>query len=346
MSHSPPAPPAGTSFSTAQIAGLLRAELIGPGDVVIRNVERLDSAGPEALTFIRSNRFAQMWPACKASAVLVTRGVELPPHPDGPKAVLIVPDADLALIALIDAVTPKPPPRPAGVHPTAVIDPSAKVHPSVHVGPQCHIEAGAFIDEGSVLISGVYVGPMARIGKNCTLHPRVCFLDRCVLGDRCTILAGTVIGSDGFGYRPDPDGPGVVKIPHVGNVVIESDVEIGSCTTIDRAKFGSTLIGAGTKIDNLCQIAHGVRIGKRCLLAAQVGIAGSAMLGDDVNMGGQVGVGDSFVIGAGAQIAGKGGVMKSLPGGARYGGIPARPAMDWLRELAYLKKAARPKRKL
>lgn len=337
-------PPAALTFTTAQVAGLLRGELVGPGDIVLSSVERLDSAGPGALTFVRSDRFAMAWPASRASAVLVSRGVKLPSHPEPGKAAIFVEDADLALIKLIEAVAPKPPKRPPGVHATAVVDPSAQIDPTAFVGPWSQIEAGAKIGPGCVLISRAYIGAGARLGANCTLHPNVAILDRCHVGDRCIFLAGAVVGSDGFGYRPDPQGPGVVSIPHVGNVVIGDDVEIGACTTIDRAKFGSTIIGAGTKIDNLCQIAHGVKIGKRCLLAAQCGLAGSVVVEDDVHLGGQVGVGDSFKIGARTQVAGKSGVMSSLAGGARYGGIPARPAMDWLREVAALKKTARPKR--
>ena len=327
------------SLRVGELAELVNAEVAGSRDIEITHMEVLDRAGPGALSFIRSKRFARQWPTSKASAALVTRGIQIERPAEGSgRALLIVADADLALVQVLERFAPTPTPRAAGLHPTAVVDPTAVLGAGASIGPGCLVEAGATIGEGSVLVHNVHVGRNARIGRACMLHSNVCVLDACVLGDGCILHSCVVIGTDGFGYRPDPQGRGVVKIPHIGNVEIGAGVEIGANTCIDRAKFGSTLIGAGSKIDNLVQIGHGVRVGRGCLFASQVGIAGSATIGDGVQMGGQVGVAEGLSIGRMARVGGQSGIMRDIPDGETWMGYPAVPMWEFLRQSPALKR--------
>lgn len=317
--------------TTGSIAEALGAELIGPRDIEVKRLDTLGRAGPGEMTFIRDGENARQWRGTRASAALISRGLQVEGHDPACKALLVVADADLALIRALEIFAPPPPARAPGVHPSAVVDPAARIDPTVHVGPLCVIEAGASIGPGSVLIASVHVGAGASIGAKCTLYPGVSVLERCVIGNACILHSGAVIGADGFGYRPDASTGMPVKVPHIGNVQVGHGVEIGANSAIDRAKFGSTVIGDGTKIDNLVQIAHNCQIGRCCLLCGQVGIGGSVTLGDGVIMGGASSVRDNVNIGARAQIAGRAGVTADVePGGDRFGlpALPGREAMQ------------------
>lgn len=331
-----PRPP----MTTGALAAYLHADVVGSPDIQITHVDKLEAAGAGALTFLRSGKFFDLWRKSAASAALVTRGLT-PPDDTSGKTILLVDDADLALNLVLELfVTPMAAPAP-GVHALAMIDPSAQIGRGVSIGPFCHVREGASVGDGTTLISGVYVGPQAKVGRQCVLHPHVSILDRCTVGDGCILHAGVVIGADGFGFRPSPDGRGVIKIPHIGNVVIEQGVEIGANSCVDRAKFGSTIVGAGSKLDNLVQIGHGVKLGRACLIAAQVGVGGSAVVGDGVMMGGQVGVKDQVVIGPMARIGGGAGVIGDVDANETLGGFPARDMKDWMRETIVLTKLAK-----
>ncbi|GJQ29371.1 MAG: UDP-3-O-acylglucosamine N-acyltransferase [Phycisphaerae bacterium] len=337
---------AATTVTAGELAQRLGAELLGPHDVVLHRLDTLDQAGPGSLAFIRSHRFARQWIESKASAALIARTIALADlvpdfdanRPASPRPLLIVPDADLAAIAAAQVFVPAPAPPPSGIHPAATIEPGAVVSPSAHVGPHAVVSAGAHVGDHAILLAGVFVGPNARIGPRTILHPGVKVLDRCVIGAGCILHAGVVIGADGFGYRPSSDGKGLIKIPHTGHVNIEDDVEIGANSCIDRAKFGATVIGAGTKIDNLVQVGHNCRLGRCCVLCGHVGLAGSVVLGDGVVLGGKVGVADNVEIGAGAKIAANSGVAGNVPPGAVYMGVPAGPATEWRRTYAALRR--------
>lgn len=212
-----------------------------------------------------------------------------------------------------------------GVHPTACIHPNAKIHPTASIAALTTVGEGAVLDEGVVLEEQVAVGRHARIGKGCRLRARVVLGDYCDLGNRVILQPGVIIGSDGYGY--DYVEGKHRKAPHIGKVVIENDVEIGANTTIDRSRFSETLIGEGTKIDNLVQIAHNVKIGKNCLIVAQAGISGSTVIEDNVIIGGQAGVGGHLRIGSGAKIAAQAGITKDMEPGAYLKGNPALPYM-------------------
>jgi UDP-3-O-[3-hydroxymyristoyl] glucosamine N-acyltransferase len=349
MTHSGPAPvfnsaPGGFSATAADLARLLSADLKGDPAAPIRGVAGLDRANPGDLSFIRSPTFAALWPASEATVALITRNVASTLEPGPGRALVIVDDADRAMLTILTALRPKDAPAPPGAHPTAVIDPSATIHPSAHVGPHCVVGAGSTIGPGATLRAGVTLGQGVRIGANTTLHPRVVVADRCTIGDRCTLFPGVVVGADGFGYVPDPASRAVIKVPHVGHVEIGDDVDIGANSCIDRGKFGATTIGAGTKIDNLVQIAHNVRIGRNCLIAGCAGIAGSATIGDGVLIGGNAGVSDGLTVGAGAQIGALSGVMTDVPEGAVYAGAPATVARQHHREVITLRRLANEKR--
>jgi UDP-3-O-[3-hydroxymyristoyl] glucosamine N-acyltransferase len=317
--------------TTGSLAATLGAELIGPSDLEIRGLETLDRAGPGMMSFIRDAANASRWDASKASAALVTRGALPPDHDPSARALLVVENADLALIAVLDLFAPKDRVRAPGIHPTATIDPDARVDPLAHVGPQCVVEAGATIGPGSVLVARVYVGVNASIGAKSTLHPGVTIMERCQVGNGCTLYPGVVVGADGFGYRPDPKTGMPLKVPHLGIVQIGHGVEIGANSAIDRAKFGATVIGDGTKIDNLVQIGHNCTIGRCCLLCGQVAVGGSVTIGDGAILGGAASVRDNVNIGAMARIAGRAGVVDDVePGGDRFG-LPAIPGREALK---------------
>jgi UDP-3-O-[3-hydroxymyristoyl] glucosamine N-acyltransferase len=349
---------AAVGHTVSQLASLLRQRLgaarvveaggsddAGRGGPTIAALANWDESDTSALTFLRSAGFARKWLAQAGGphAALVGESAFAGLSPESlaslrDRALIVVADADLALIEVLKAMVPASPIRGAGLHPSSVVDPGASVDPSAHVGPGCVVEAGAAIGAGAMLIAQCFVGVGARVGDGSILHPGVRVLERCVVGRRCILHSGVVVGADGFGYRPRPDGRGLLKIPHIGNVVLGDDVEIGANTCVDRAKFGSTAIGSGTKIDNLVQIAHNCVIGRSCVLCGEVGLAGSVTLGDGVVLGAKVGIADNLTIGAGAQVGAAAGVMNDIPAGETWLGMPARPAKETLRMMAELRK--------
>jgi UDP-3-O-[3-hydroxymyristoyl] glucosamine N-acyltransferase len=326
--------------TTGSLAALLGAELIGPAHLTIDHLETVDRAGPGALTFIRNGAFAAEWASSRATAALVSRGVDVPGHDASARALLVVPDADLALITVLELFAPAKAPVEPGVHSSAVVDPSASISPGASVGPCCVVHAGAVVEHGAVLVSGVTIGAESRVGRGTVLHPGAVVGDRCRVGEHCILHAGVVLGADGFGYRPAPVGAGVVKIPHIGIVELGNHVEIGANSCIDRAKFGATVIGDGTKIDNLVQIAHNCRIGRGCLICGKCGLSGSVTLGDGVILAGGVHVADNLSLGAGARVAANGGVINDIPAGETWLGLPAMPAGEGTRNYAAFRKLA------
>lgn len=313
------------AWTAGDLAERLGAELNGPADLPLRRVDALDTADEHTLTFIRDGRHAGAWAASRAGAAIVTRGVEPAGHDPSHRALLIVDDADRAMIEVLQMLAPAPS-RPAqGTHPTAVVDPSARVAADASIGPMVSIGPGAEVGPGVVLHPGVRLGAGVRLGPGCELRAGVVVEDRCTLGERVVIHANAVIGADGFGYRPSEDGRSLLKIPHAGAVEVHDDVEIGAGTTIDRGKFGSTVIGAGSKIDNLVQIGHNCRIGRGCIICGCCALAGSVTLGDGVVLAGGVGVRDNISIGSGARVGAMSGIGENVPAGEVWFGAPAQP---------------------
>ena len=330
MPHSAAAPRQ-FSITTGELAAMLGGELVGPATVRIAGARGIEDARPTDLTFIRSPQFAAKWTASKAGAALVTRGVEVPGHDPSSRALIVVPSADLAMASLLEKIAP-PHVRPApGVHPTAVVDPSAQIAPDARIGALCVIGAGTSIGPGAVLHPRVTVGANVRIGPQVEIFPGVVLYDLTEIGPKSIIHAGVVIGADGFGFVPDPKTGGVMKVAHAGNVRIGAGVEIGANSCIDRAKFDSTVIGDGTKIDNLVQIAHNCVIGRGCIICGVTGVAGSVKMGDGVVIGGSCGVADAMEIGARATIGAGSGVMNDVPAGETWLGYPAQPGRAQLR---------------
>jgi UDP-3-O-[3-hydroxymyristoyl] glucosamine N-acyltransferase len=285
--------------------------------VVVSGVAPLHTATAEQISFLTDGRYQAAARASRAAAFLAPDGVG-----DLPAPVLRAPAPKLALIALLRLFYPEEGVTP-GIHPTAVVAPDAYVDPRAQIGALAVVEAGAVVRAGVRVFPLAYVGRGAEIGEGSVLHPHVVVRDGVRIGRRVIIHAGAVLGADGFGYAFD--GSAHCKIPQVGGVVVEDDVEIGANAAVDRSTMGDTVIGRGTKIDNLVQIAHNVEIGEHTIVAAQVGLAGSVRLGRGVVLGGQVGVADHAVIADGAIVGAQSGVNSDLPAGSHLG-TPVRPA--------------------
>jgi UDP-3-O-[3-hydroxymyristoyl] glucosamine N-acyltransferase len=309
------------------LAERLACPLEGDGNVEILRVAGIEAAGPGDLTFVANSKYHGMLATTRASAVILGSSACVDGAP--PFAILRSPDPYLSFAcALRLLVRPTQPPR--GIDRLSAIAPDAHLGADVSVGPFVTIGAGASVGARTVIYPNVVIGPGARIGDDCVLHSHVSVREHVSIGHRVVMLDGAVIGSDGFGFARQPDGTHL-KIPQHADVVIEDDVEIGANTTIDRPAVGETRVHAGTKIDNLVQIAHGVRVGYRSLLAAQVGIAGSTIIEDDVTLGGQVGVTGHVRIGKGAMASAKTGITGNVEAGVLVSGYPSLPNLEWRR---------------
>ncbi|MDP4776262.1 MAG: UDP-3-O-(3-hydroxymyristoyl)glucosamine N-acyltransferase [Opitutales bacterium] len=312
-----------TSFTIAELAALTGAEAVeGACAGPVTGVAALAEATSADLSFLGNAKYADGVAVSRAGAILVP--VAFAGKPAAGQAFLRVANPSYALALFCGVLEARLWPRPpAGIHATAVVAASAKVDPAAHVGPLCVIGEGAIVAAGAVLEARCYVGARASLGADCWLKPGVVVGDYCVLGARCRIQSGAVIGSDGFGYEP-VNGE-IRRIPQIGNVVLEDDVEVGANSTLDRARFSQTVVGRGTKIDNLVQIAHNVRIGRQCLITAQVGIAGSTTLGDHCVLGGQSGVAGHLTLGDRVKLGAQTGLFEDVPADGFMNGTPAVP---------------------
>jgi UDP-3-O-[3-hydroxymyristoyl] glucosamine N-acyltransferase len=314
-----------------EIAQRLECRLEGDGGVEIQRLAGIEDAGPGDLTFFVNPRYASELRRTRASAVILAEGAEA-----APCAMLRCRQPYLAFARAVELFAPRRRPEP-GVHHLAVVGNGVSLGAGVAVGPFVVIGDDARIGAGTILYSHVAIGPEAEIGADCIIHTRVSIRERVRLGNRVVVQDGAVIGSDGFGFAKRPDGTHQ-KIPQVGGVVVDDDVEIGANTTIDRPAVGETRIGAGTKIDNLVQIAHGVTVGRNALLAAQVGVAGSTTIEDSVTLAGQVGVAGHLTIGQGAVATAQTGIPNSVDAGAFVSGYPAIPNREWLKSSAVFRR--------
>lgn len=313
------------SFTPAEIQAIVQPrQTRGATTASIQGLAALTAAAAGDLTFLGNTKYKAEVPATRASIVLLPADYAGEPQPNQLFLLVDNPSAALALVCrrIEQMLWPKPAP---GVHPSAWVDPTAQVAATATVGPLCVISAGAVVGERCHLQAQVFVGDGARIGDDSWLMPGVIVAAECVLGRRVQLQPGVVIGADGFGY--EFAGGRHEKVPQVGVVVIEDDVEIGANSAVDRARFSRTVIGEGTKIDNLVQIGHNCIIGRHCLLCAQVGISGSTTVGDYVVLGGQVGVAGHITIGKGVKAGGQAGINHDVPAGQFINGTPAIPYM-------------------
>jgi len=311
--------------TATEIAKYLQGEVVGDGNAILNSFAPAESAQPGDLTFAENESFFARAEESAATAIIADQRFS------STKKILIrVPNARIAFAKALALFFPEPV-RPAGIHPLAAVAASAQVDPTAHIGPHCIVGERVKIGARSALQGGNSVGDDSQMGEDVNLFPNVTVYPRTEIGSRVRIHAGTVIGSDGYGYVLD--GGIHRKIPQIGNVIIHDDVEIGANVTVDRGALGPTVIGKGTKIDNLVQIAHNVEIGEHCLVIAQVGIAGSAKLGNYVVLAGQVGVGGHLKLGNQVTVGAQSGVMTDIPDGGKWLGAPAQPDREVKRQV-------------
>lgn len=321
-------------ISLQQLAALVGGQLAfeGGDSAWIHGVASVEEAGPEDLTFLGNPKYLAGLRSSRAAAALVSEDFAEDVQP----ALIRVSNPSLAFAKMVEYFAPPPVSFAAGIHPTAFIGAGAIISTEASVQPFAVIEEGAAVGAGTTVGAHCYIGHGAMVGERCLLHPRVTIAQGCTVGNRVILHSGVVVGSDGFGF--ENQGGRHVKIPQVGIVRIDDDVEIGANTTLDRARFGRTWIRSGTKIDNLVQIAHNVIIGENCLVVAQTGISGSTRLGDSVTLAGQVGVVGHIEIASGVVVSAQSGVSKTIKTPGLYMGSPAVPAVEYREQVAHLRR--------
>lgn len=295
-------------FTAATIAGFLKGEIDGNPEIKVNTVAKIEEGQPGALSFLANPKYEHYLYTTKSSIVLINKSF----IPSAPVSATLIKvenayEAFASLLQLVDQARP----RKKGIHSTAIIESTASVGKDVYIGPYAYIGDNCVIGDGCSLYPHVYIGDNTKIGKDCILNPGVKIYHDCVIGEGCIIHAGTVIGSDGFGFAPQTEGE-YMKIPQLGNVVLEDNVELGANVTIDRATMGSTIIRKGVKLDNLIQIGHNVEIGENTVIAAQTGISGSTKVGKNCMMGGQAGMAGHIKIANGTKIGAQAGVLGDI----------------------------------
>ena len=311
-----------------QIADLVGGRIADNPEAVVSGVAKIEEARSDQLTFLANPKYARHLELSKAAAVLVPSKMESGPGP----ARIVVDDPYLAFLKVVVYFNPQDPLIEPGIHPTAVVGNGTELDESVSLGAHVVIGRNCRIGKGSVILPGSVIGDGVKIGEDCLIHARCSVREKVIIGNRVILQDAAVIGSDGFGFAPVNGA--YQKIPQVGTVVLEDDVEIGANTTIDRATLGETRICKGAKIDNLVQVAHHCEIGENTVIAAQAGLSGSTMIGKSVRIGGQAGFAGHMKVGDGAAIGAQAGVVKSVPDGVMVSGYPARPHREELKKEA------------
>ncbi len=318
-----------TPVTAAAVAAQIGGRLIGNGDVPLLGVAPLDRAQAHELSFLTHARYAVWFATSRAGAVVMAPQFEAT---EGTPATRIIVDKPMDAMVLLLARFHRMEPRTIGVHASAVVAPSARVGTGVTIDPLAVIAEDVVIGDGCWIGANAVIGAGSVLGRDVRLHANATVYPFTELGDRVILHSGARVGREGFGFVPQANGP--VRIPHSGRCILEHDVEIGANSCVDRGSVDDTIIGAGTKIDNLVQIAHNVRVGRMCFFAAQVGVAGSTRIEDGVQLGGQAGVGGHLTIGGRATVAAQAGVFGDVPAGELWSGYPARPHKEQLRSLA------------
>lgn len=313
------------TYSVEELAERVSGRVEGDPSRVVNGLAPVVSAGPGHLTYVVGTRYLPHLAGSRAAAVLIPSELDVPTNG---KTLIRVESPELAFSILLELFYPRRRPE-EGIHPSAVLGRNVTIGSGTSIGPFAVIEDSADIGVGTSIGAHVYVGFEVTIGEEGQIDPGCSVLEGAVLGDRVRLHSGSRISSDGFGYTTGPDGP--VKIQQIGKCILGNDVEVGANSTIDRGSLGDTIIGSGTKIDNLVHIGHNCHIGSNCYIVAQVGIAGSTVLGDGVRLGGQVGVAGHLTIDDGAAIGAGSATMSDIPAGEIWSGRPARPHRQWLR---------------
>lgn len=319
-------------LTAGKLSEALKAPLVGNAETSIERLAPLTEARPGCLSFFSNSKLKRQLDQLEPGVVVLTDSASVVNHL--PLTFVVVSEPKKVFAQIAKQLIPKSPWQ--GISPQALVHPTAQLGAGVVVGPGAIICEGAVIGAGTQIYPSVYVGPHVVIGKNCELHPSVTLLCNVTLGDRVRVFAGTVIGSEGFGFLEA--GNGFTEMPQIGGVKIADDVRIGAKCTIDRSTLGDTVIGTGTKIDDQVHIGHNCRIGNHCILCAQVGLAGSSVLEDGVILGGQVGVGGHLTIHKNAVCGGQTGITRDLEGDQKYFGTPATPLQESLRMYSFSKK--------
>lgn len=323
-------------FTIHQINETIKGELIGNTSQSITSPEQLELATENQITFIGHKKYVKLWQASKACAAIVNAEIEVEPGEN--KALIKVKNADIAMAELLEMFLPDTPVFDSPIHSTAVIHPTAKIGTDCRIGAGCYIGKDVTIGNNTVIYPNVTILDNTNIGVYTTIWSGTVIRERCVIGSYCILHSNVSIGADGFGFRPSPDGKGLIKIAHIGNVVIGNGVEIGANSCVDRGKFSSTIIGDGCKIDNLIQIGHNSKMGRSCIMAGASGLAGSVTLGDGVVIGGGACISDHVTLGNGVQVGGMSGVINNFPDGAKLMGYPAIDARDAMKQWVILRK--------
>ncbi|WP_308993263.1 UDP-3-O-(3-hydroxymyristoyl)glucosamine N-acyltransferase [Mariniflexile litorale] len=323
------------SYSIKEINSILNGELIGNTTQSIEGPEQLQNANSNHITFIGSTKYAKHWADSKACAAVINDTLKI--EPGNNRALIKVKNADLAMAKILELFNPPSPVFDTDIHPTAVVHDTAKIGAGCKIGANCYVGKDVELGNDVILYPNVCVFDETIIGDNTIVWSGTVIRERCIIGNHCIFHTNVSIGADGFGYRPSDDGRGLVKIPQIGNVIIGHYVEIGANSCVDRAKFSSTIIGDGCKIDNLVQVAHNSIMGRSCIMAGHSGLAGSVTLGDGVIIGGSASIKDHTTIHSGATVGAGSGVVGDVAAGKTVLGYPAQDARDMLKQWVALR---------
>ncbi len=320
-------------FTANQIASLVNGIVIGDGNVKVKTFAKIEEGQPGAISFLANPKYTQYLYETKASIVLVKS--DFTPEKEITTTLIKVEDPYATLAMLLDMVSKLMNPQPSGIEQPCFISPSIIIPEDIYIGAFAYIGNGVNLGKGVKIYPQAYIGNNVTIGEGSIIYSGAKIYPGCQIGNNCVIHAGAVIGADGFGFAPTANGYN--KIPQIGNVIIEDNVEIGANTTIDRATMGSTRIMEGVKLDNLIQIAHNVEIGEHTVMAAQAGVAGSAKVGNWCMIGGQVGIAGHITISDKVNIGAQSGIHSNVKSGSRLMGYPATDAKDFMRQSVYIK---------
>lgn len=323
------------TYSLKEINEVLKGTISGNTNQSITAPEQLEDASNTEISFIGNKKYENFWATSNACVAVVNENISIEPGEN--RAFIKVQNADLAMSQVLELFAPPTPLFHVDIHPSATIDSTAKIGNGVKIGAGCYIGPKVEIKENTTLYPNVTILDECTVGKNTTIWSGAVVRERCHIGNDCIIHPNATIGADGFGFRPCPE-KGLVKVPHIGNVIIGNGVEIGANTCVDRGKFSSTVLGDGCKIDNLVQIGHNSKLGRFCIMAGNSGLAGSVTLGNGVIIGGSASIKDHTKIGDGAIVGAGSGVTGDIEAGKTMLGYPAVEARDALRQWAILKR--------